>query len=220
MAAAGHQAEAALEQVMKDYKGNYILAVEGNPPLGEDGMFCMPGGKPFVEKLKHAAKDAKADHRLGLVRLVGLRAGRQAQPDQRGADRQGDHRQADHQGAGLPADRRGDDARWSPTSPPSTASPSSTARAGRRCSTASASTTSATAGRTSTPASSSRSGTTRARKAGYCLYKMGCKGPTTYNACSTTRWNEGVVVPDRLGPRLHRLLARTASGTRARSTTG
>ncbi|MGL6109387.1 MAG: hydrogenase small subunit, partial [Rubrivivax sp.] len=60
MAAAGHQAEAALEQVMKDYKGNYILAVEGNPPLGNDGMYCMPGGRPFVDKLKHVAKDAAA----------------------------------------------------------------------------------------------------------------------------------------------------------------
>ena len=30
---------------------------------------------------------------------------------------------------------------------------------------------------------------------GYCLYKMGCKGPTTYNACSTTRWNEGTSWP-------------------------
>jgi hydrogenase small subunit len=29
-----------------------------------------------------------------------------------------------------------------------------------------------------------------ARK-GYCLYKMGCKRPTTYNACSTVRRNEG-----------------------------
>ena len=60
MAAAGHQAEAALEQVMKDYKGKYILAVEGNPPLGLDGMYCMPGGRPFVEKLKHVASDAAA----------------------------------------------------------------------------------------------------------------------------------------------------------------
>ena len=24
---------------------------------------------------------------------------------------------------------------------------------------------------------------------------MGCKGPTTYNACSTTRWNEGTSFP-------------------------
>jgi hydrogenase small subunit len=49
-----------LEEVMTKYKGNYILAVEGNPPLNEDGMFCIQSGKPFIEKLKHVAKDAKA----------------------------------------------------------------------------------------------------------------------------------------------------------------
>jgi hydrogenase small subunit len=37
-----------------------------------------------------------------------------------------------------------------------------------------------------------------ARK-GYCLYKVGCKGPTTYNACSTVRWNEGVSFPIQSG---------------------
>jgi hydrogenase small subunit len=38
-----------------------------------------------------------------------------------------------------------------------------------------------------------------AAKKGYCLYKMGCKGPTTYNACSTTRWNNGVSFPIQSG---------------------
>jgi hydrogenase small subunit len=28
---------------------------------------------------------------------------------------------------------------------------------------------------------------------------MGCKGPTTYNACSTIRWNEGVSFPIQSG---------------------
>jgi hydrogenase small subunit len=37
-----------------------------------------------------------------------------------------------------------------------------------------------------------------ARK-GYCLYKLGCKGPTTYNACSTIGWNENVSFPIRSG---------------------
>ena len=60
MAAAGHQAEAILEEIMTKYKGQYILAVEGNPPLNEDGMFCIQSGKPFIEKLRHVAKDAKA----------------------------------------------------------------------------------------------------------------------------------------------------------------
>ena len=32
-------------------------------------------------------------------------------------------------------------------------------------------------------------------KAGWCLYKLGCKGPTTYNACATTKWNGGVSFP-------------------------
>jgi hydrogenase small subunit len=30
---------------------------------------------------------------------------------------------------------------------------------------------------------------------GWCLYKLGCKGPTTYNACATTKWNEGTSFP-------------------------
>ncbi|MET0001832.1 MAG: uptake hydrogenase small subunit, partial [Candidatus Thiodiazotropha lotti] len=34
---------------------------------------------------------------------------------------------------------------------------------------------------------------------GYCLYKMGCKGPTTYNACSTIRWNGGLSFPIQAG---------------------
>lgn len=34
---------------------------------------------------------------------------------------------------------------------------------------------------------------------GYCLYKMGCKGPTTYNACPVTRWNNGVSYPIQSG---------------------
>jgi hydrogenase small subunit len=38
----------------------------------------------------------------------------------------------------------------------------------------------------------------RARK-GYCLYKMGCRGPVTYNACSVTRWNEGTSYPIQSG---------------------
>ncbi len=32
-------------------------------------------------------------------------------------------------------------------------------------------------------------------KKGWCLYKMGCRGPTTYNSCSTVMWNGGVSWP-------------------------
>ena len=36
-------------------------------------------------------------------------------------------------------------------------------------------------------------------RAGWCLYKLGCKGPTTYNACATTKWNGGVSFPIQSG---------------------
>ncbi|WP_071459888.1 hydrogenase small subunit [Bacillus massilinigeriensis] len=36
-------------------------------------------------------------------------------------------------------------------------------------------------------------------KQGYCLYKVGCKGPTTYNSCAEMRWNGGVSYPIQSG---------------------
>ncbi|MCB1869342.1 MAG: hydrogenase small subunit [Gammaproteobacteria bacterium] len=32
-------------------------------------------------------------------------------------------------------------------------------------------------------------------RSGWCLYKLGCKGPMTYNACATAKWNEGTSWP-------------------------
>ncbi|EFX2080387.1 twin-arginine translocation signal domain-containing protein [Shigella sonnei] len=60
MAAAGTQAEEVFEDIITQYNGKYILAVEGNPPLGEQGMFCISSGRPFIEKLKRAAAGASA----------------------------------------------------------------------------------------------------------------------------------------------------------------
>jgi hydrogenase small subunit len=37
-----------------------------------------------------------------------------------------------------------------------------------------------------------------ARK-GYCLYKLGCKGPTTYNSCATMKWDAGLSFPVQSG---------------------
>jgi hydrogenase small subunit len=34
---------------------------------------------------------------------------------------------------------------------------------------------------------------------GYCLYKLGCKGPTTYNACASIRWDQGLSFPIQSG---------------------
>ncbi|MDH4165561.1 MAG: hydrogenase small subunit [Gammaproteobacteria bacterium] len=34
---------------------------------------------------------------------------------------------------------------------------------------------------------------------GWCLYKLGCKGPTTHNACATVKWNDGTSFPIEAG---------------------
>jgi len=34
---------------------------------------------------------------------------------------------------------------------------------------------------------------------GYCLYKMGCKGPVTYNSCGIIKWNDSVSYPIQSG---------------------
>jgi hydrogenase small subunit len=38
-----------------------------------------------------------------------------------------------------------------------------------------------------------------AARKGWCLFKLGCKGPTTYNACATAKWNEGASFPIEAG---------------------
>jgi hydrogenase small subunit len=176
MAAAGHQAEQALEDTIKKYKGNYILAVEGNPPLADDGIYCIPGGRPFVEKLRHAAKDCKAivswgscaswgcvqaakpnptiaEVMTGVVTYI-LTFDRLPELDAQGRPKmfysQRVHDKCyrrPHFDAGQFVENF-DDA---------------------------------------------------GAKQGFCLYKVGCKGPTTYNACSATRWNEGLSFPIQSG---------------------
>ncbi len=54
-----------------------------------------------------------------------------------------------------------------------------------------------------------------ARK-GYCLYKMGCKGPVTYNACSVVRGTRAPAIPSSRATAAS-AAAKPASGTTARS---
>lgn len=38
-----------------------------------------------------------------------------------------------------------------------------------------------------------------AARLGHCLFKVGCKGPITYNSCATLKWNGGVSFPIQSG---------------------
>ncbi|MBA3904033.1 MAG: hydrogenase 2 small subunit [Rhodocyclaceae bacterium] len=64
-AAAGHQAEAARKQAMKDNKGKYILVVEGAIPVKDKGIYCKIGGQTAIDLLKECAADAAAVIAIG-----------------------------------------------------------------------------------------------------------------------------------------------------------
>ena len=64
-AAAGHQAEAARRQAMKDNKGKYLLVVEGAIPTKDNGIYCKIGGQTAIEMLKECAADAAAVVAIG-----------------------------------------------------------------------------------------------------------------------------------------------------------
>src|SRR5665647_1764802 len=59
-AAAGFQAEEAKKKTMQDYKGHYLVVVEGSIPLKDDGIYCTIGGRSAKDLLLEAAKDSVA----------------------------------------------------------------------------------------------------------------------------------------------------------------
>jgi len=65
MAAAGHQAEAARTAAMAANKGKYLLVVEGAIPTGLQGNFCKIGGKTAIELVRECAADAAAVIAIG-----------------------------------------------------------------------------------------------------------------------------------------------------------
>ena len=198
MAAAGHAAEAALEDTIEKYRGNYILAVEGNPPLNEDGMFCITGGRPFVEKLRHAAEGAKAIISWGACASYGCVQAAKPNPTRATPVHQVITDKPIIKVPGCPPiaevmtgvitymltfdrlpplDRQG--------RPQMFYSQRIHDKCYRRPH--------FDAGHFVEAFDDEHART------GYCLHKVGCQGPTPYHACSTVRWNEGTSFPIQSG---------------------
>ena len=198
MASAGHQAEAILEEVRKKYRGNYILAVEGNPPLNQEGMSCFSGGRPFVEQLKETAADCKAIISWGSCASWGCVQAAKPNPTQATPVHKVITDKPIVKVPGCPPiaevmtgvitymltfdrlpelDRQGRPKMFY----------------GQRIHDKCYRRPHFDAGQFAEEWDDEG-----ARK-GYCLYKLGCKGPTTYNACSTVGWNGGVSFPIQSG---------------------
>lgn len=65
MAASGAQAEAALRSAIEDNAGKYVLVIEGAIPAKDDGVFMELAGKPAIQVAKDVASQAAAVIAIG-----------------------------------------------------------------------------------------------------------------------------------------------------------
>lgn len=194
-AAAGHQTEKSLEDVYNNYKGEYVLAVEGSIA---DAQFLSVSGKSSRDTLIRVAKDAKAVITYGsCAAWGGLPA---AKPNPTNAKSAPDVLK--EAGIDVPVIRV-------PGCPPiaevMTGVISHIITFGQLPELDSQLRPKAFYAHRIHDKCNRRayfdaglfveSFDDEGAKQGYCLYKMGCKGPTTYNACAEMRWNGGVSYP-------------------------
>ena len=73
MAASGHDAEKQLEDAMHTFKGEYLLFVEGSIPMGMNGQYGTIGasGETFYDHLMRVSKDAAAVVAVGSCATFG-----------------------------------------------------------------------------------------------------------------------------------------------------
>ena len=197
-AAAGHQAEAALHETMEKHKGEYLMLVEGSVPTEEDGIYCCIGGRTALDIVKEAAAGAKAIVAWGSCASNGCIQA--ANPNPTGATPI--HKII----SGTPIINV-------PGCPPIGEVMAGTIvyllafdripqldGLGRPKAFYSRRVHDTCYRRPNYDAGLFvESFDDENAKHGYCLYKMGCRGPVTYNACGVTRWNNGVSFPIQSG---------------------
>ena len=198
MAAAGRQAEEALHRTMAESKGEYLMLVEGAVPLADDGVYCCVGGRSAQDIIQEAAKDAKAVIAWGSCASNGcIQAARPNPTRATQVDRIISGKPIVNV-AGCPAigevmtgtvvhlltfDRV----------PQLDGLNRPKAFYSRRVHDTCYRRPNYDAGLFVNSFDDENA------KRGYCLYKMGCRGPVTYNACGVMRWNEGVSYPIQSG---------------------
>lgn len=196
-AASGSAAEEAREQAMHDNKGKYILVVDGSIPLKDDGVYSTIAGITNLDMLQQVAKDAFAIVAVGTCATYGGLP--KASPNPTGAVSVGDiiHDKPIINIPGcppIPVVMTGvlahvltfgipelDDL----NRPKAFFGDTIHDRCYRR------------------PfydrGEFAKSFDDEGARKGWCLYEIGCKGPTTHNACATVKWNEGTSFPIQSG---------------------
>ncbi len=195
-AASGHAAEKSLHDTIKDSYGEYLLLVEGSIPLANPA-YCVIGGRSAIDILKEAASGAKAVIAWGSCASNGCV--QSAKPNPTGATPI--HKIINKTVIRVPG-----------------CPPIGEVMAGVIVHLLTFDRIPELDGAGRPKAFYSRrvhdtcyrrpyydagmfanSFDDENAKSGYCLYKVGCKGPMTYNACSVTRWNAGTSYPIQSG---------------------
>ncbi len=71
MAAAGHQAEEALDKTIAAYKGKYICVIEGSIPMKDGGVYGSTGGKSHLDRARQVCGGALATIAVGTCASYG-----------------------------------------------------------------------------------------------------------------------------------------------------
>ena len=198
MAGSGHHAIAALDRIIKEEKGKYIVIVEGSIPMADDGIYCTIGGRTALDIATEACRGAAAVIALGACAWDGGIVA--AKPNPTGA-------------VGLDSAVPGMNIVNLPGCPHN---PANTAAVlvhyltfGEMPALDPLNRPLFAYGEIIHDQCERRSNYDAGRfveawgdegsRKGYCLYKMGCKGPETNYNCPTVRYNSGTSWPVKAG---------------------
>lgn len=193
-AASGTAAEAARDKAIKDFYGKYLLIVDGSIPTKDDGVYSTIAGRTNIDMLKEAADGAVAVVAVGTCASFGGIP--YANPNPTGAvpvsELVTDKPIINVSGCPpIPVVITGVLAHYltfgeipaldSFGRPLAFFGESIHDRCYRR------------------PfydqGKFAKSFDDEGARSGWCLFELGCKGPTTHNACATKKWNGGVSFP-------------------------
>jgi len=196
-AAAGFQTEEAKQAAMKKYAGQYVLVVEGSVSPKDDGVYCTIGGRSSLDLLQEAASGAAAIIATGNCATFGGLP--RANPNPTGAmgvaEIITDKPVVNIPGCPIPEVFTGTLAQFlvfgtlpeldNLHRPKTFYAQTIHDRCLRRPF--------YEAGKFA------NSFDDEGARKGWCLYKLGCKGPTTYNSCATIKWSAGLSFPIQSG---------------------
>lgn len=195
MAAAGSRAEENLTRTVKDHPGAYIAVVEGSIPTGADGAYCTIGGRAALDIAREVCGNAAATIAIGsCAAFGGLPA---ASPNPTGALSVGDAVPDAKNLINLPACPANAEnltallvhyltfKSWPPLDhyhrPLFAYGKAIHDNCERRAHFDAGQYVEAWGD--------------EGHRKGYCLYKMGCKGPVAFQNCPNVRWNSGTNWP-------------------------